>query len=127
MLGQMSIKVEMGQLAETITQHDYAYLLSPGGARPHVVQVSPVVEPTGLHLPTPGRSALRLASEHPAVTVLFPPRSPGGYSLIVDGVAEREGDNLRVAVDHAVLHRPAAPDSPASTTGCESDCCSVEA
>jgi len=47
--------------------------------------------------------------------------------LIVDGVAEREGDNLWVSVDHAVLHRPATTDAPASTTGCGSDCRSVEA
>ena len=62
-----------------------------------------------------------------AVTLLWPPREPGGYSLIVDGRAEvTDSDDdtaaLRVVPTRALLHRNADPNIPGSAKGCLHDC-----
>jgi hypothetical protein len=64
-----------------------------------------------------------------AVTLLWPPSEPAGYSLIVDGRAEVEtadtDDNnaaLRVVPTRALLHRNADPNTPGSAKGCLHDC-----
>ena len=45
------------------------------------------------------------------MTLVWPPREPGGYSLLVDGVATVDESTITVAPAKAVLHRPAAgPD-----------------
>jgi hypothetical protein len=67
------------------------------------------------------------ARGHQRVTILWPPAHPGGYSLIVDGVAEgstSEGESkLAVTPTRAVLHRRGAP--PSGDSSCESDCIPV--
>jgi hypothetical protein len=130
----MSIKVDLGELGAALAEHDYAYLLSPGRARPHVLAVVPRLVDGALVIDSPGRSATALAAEHPAVTLVFPPRRAGGYSLIVDGDASVPGVGgtgraasgartaLSVRPEHAVLHRPATGTSKPSPTGCEGDC-----
>ncbi|MGB3184453.1 MAG: hypothetical protein WBG36_06525 [Ornithinimicrobium sp.] len=118
----MSIKVEPSQLGQAITGRPYAYLLSPGRERPHVVQVTPMLADGVLYADSPGRSAVALAQSHPHVTLLYPPDVADGYSLIVDGTAHAHGDDLHISVDHAVLHRRATADSPPSVTGCGADC-----
>jgi hypothetical protein len=62
--------------------------------------------------------------------LLWPPREPGGYSLIVDGRAEvTDADDsddgtarLLVVPTRALLHRNADPSTPGSATGCLHDC-----
>ena len=134
----MSIKVDLGELGAAVAQHDFAYLLSPGRERPHVLAVVPRLVDGALVIDSPGRSATVLAAEHPAVTLVFPPRRAGGYSLIVDGEASVAGAGgtapaaadgrpaLSVRPDHAVLHRPATATSEPSPTGCEGDCKPLE-
>lgn len=126
MLGAMSIKVDRSELAEAIAPRPYAYLLSPGRDRPHVVQVIPSLIEGVIHIDGPGRSALTLAETSPAVTLLYPPDAPDDYSLIIDGTAHAQGDNLHVTVDHAVLHRRATATSKPSPTGCGADCHPLE-
>lgn len=46
---------------------------------------------------------------------------PDGYSLIVDGAAQLEGDNLRVTPSRAILHRPEII-APPNGEGCGADC-----
>ncbi len=122
MLVDMSIKVERSQLQQAITGRPYAYLLSSGRERPHVVQITPALADGVLYADSPGRSAVTLAQSHPHVTLLYPPDVPDGYSLIVDGTARVNGQNLHISVDHAVLHRRATAGSPPSVTGCGADC-----
>ncbi len=42
-----------------------------------------------------------------AVTLLWPPREPDDFSLIVDGTAEVVAQTMHVRPTGAVLHRPA--------------------
>ncbi len=122
----MSTKVEKSELADAIAGRPYAYLLSPGHDRPHVVQVVPTWADGVMYVDAPGRSAVTLAASFPSVTLLYPPDAADGYSLIVDGIAHAHGDDLHVSVDHAVLHRRATATSEASVTGCGADCKPVD-
>lgn len=126
MLDPMSIEVEKSELAEAIADRPYAYLLSPGRERPHVVQVVPTLVDGSMYVDEPGRSALSLAQDSPAVTLLYPPLFADGYSLIVDGTAHLNGGNLHIHVDHAVLHRRATETSAPSASGCGADCHRLE-
>jgi hypothetical protein len=121
----MSIPVELEGLAATIasrTSSPYLLTSDPEG-RPHAVSVALAWDGPSL-VGGCGRSSGRNASDRSAVSLLWPPDEPDGYSLIVDADAEVEGDDdqrtIRLAPTHAVLHRPAA--SPDPTTDCDHDC-----
>jgi hypothetical protein len=64
------------------------------------------------------------AAARPSVSLLYPVRLDGDYSLIVDGTAavasQEEGHRLLITPTKAVLHRPAAAPDPASQ--CSADC-----
>ncbi|HEU5002344.1 MAG TPA: hypothetical protein VFW71_06140 [Actinomycetota bacterium] len=93
--------------------------------RPHCAVVAVDWDPAEgrLIVPAPGSWTGSVASGHRQVTVLWPPAEPGGYSLIVDGLASTSsgaGDLIGVAPTRVVLHRRGAPVLPASA--CGSDC-----
>ena len=73
--------------------------------------------------PSAGVTRKNLA-QHDGVTLVWPPREPGGYTLIVDGTGKpTDADTaLQIVPSRAVLHRKAAPELPATATGCLHDC-----
>ena len=75
-----------------------------------------------------GKSTSKNLAKRDGVTLVWPPREPGGYTLIVDGRGQpTDADTaLKVVPSRAVLHRKAAPDSPATATGCLHDCVPLE-
>ena len=101
-----------------------AFLLTVSDdARPHAVQCPVRWEGNALAVEVGRRSAAN-AMARPGVSLLYPARTAGDYSLIVDGTAavvpydERQG--LLITPTKAVLHRPAAAPDPASA--CRADC-----
>jgi len=124
----MSISVELDALREAIADTDRApYLLTVAGdGRPHSVAIACEWRGDELAMPV-GNRTLANARARELVSLLWPPREPDGYSLIVDATVTStrgsgEGDNeLIVRPTRAVLHRPAAPTG-ASAAGCASDC-----
>ena len=58
------------------------------------------------------------------MSLLYPVRTAGDYSLIVDGTAEvtahADGRRVGVAPTKAILHRPAAAPEPGAA--CADDC-----
>lgn len=127
--GAVSIAVAVDRLGETIAGYGFAYLLTIGDdARPHVTAVSPTWSDARVRVADPGRRTRANVAERPQVTVVWPPPTPDGYSLIVDGTGTLDGDLLLVAATRAVLHRPApAPgaadsDEPPSEGACVADC-----
>jgi hypothetical protein len=119
----VSIPVAIPDLQAAIAQRGWAYLLTVrDDLRPHIVAVTPVWDGERL-LVEAGRGTARNAMVRPAVTLCYPPVEPDGYSLIVDGTAV-VGDDGSVGFEPtgAVLHRPAAPSSGGSATGCGNDC-----
>lgn len=121
----MSIKVDIGELASALADFRFAYLITVGtDHRAHAIAVQPVLSGGLFDLGTPGATTSRNLEQHDAVTLVWPPREPGGYSLIVDG-AGILGASLTVTPQRAVLHRPAG-DAPAGPTGCPHDCVPLE-
>lgn len=55
----------------------------------------------------------RLAEDAP-LSLLWPPHTPGGFSLIADGAGTIDGDELIIEISAAVLHRPAPVDGDTS-------------
>ncbi|ORW91275.1 hypothetical protein AWB92_19045 [Mycobacterium sp. IEC1808] len=120
-------KVDVKRLAAALPDFPFAYLITVGeDYRVHTVTVEPrlhdgAVLDVGL---IGGRTRTNLAHRRD-VTLLWPPREPGGYSLIVDGsaeVTESDDDTVRLGVvpERALLHREA--DSPSVAKGCLHDC-----
>lgn len=105
----MSIPVPMARLAETLACYNAGVLItSAGDTWPRVLTVEPGVVGDDLLIVAPHPEALRNVAANPLVTVVWQPREPRGYTLIVDGWASPAGDDLRIRLDHAVLHRPGA-------------------
>jgi hypothetical protein len=67
-----------------------------------------------------GRRTAANAGARPSVSLLFPVRADGDYSLIVDGTAAVAEGRVCVTPAKAVLHRPAAAPDP--TAPCAADC-----
>lgn len=119
----MSVKVDLDKLADTLADFSFAYLVTVGddfGA--HTVAVDPVLVDGVLGVGSVGNSTRRNASAHPNITLVWPPRESGGYTLIIDGSAVVVDDGLRVEPTGAVLHRKPGPDSPRTASGCGDDC-----
>jgi hypothetical protein len=121
----MSVAVALDALRAAIEERGLAaYLLTVSDdATPHVVHAAFRWEGDALVADVGKRTAANAAAR-PTVSLLFPLRAAGDYSLIVDGSAgvTTAGDVRRVHVTptRAILHRPAAvPDPEAS---CAADC-----
>ena len=130
----MSIPVDPADLERALEDFGAGYLMttSPGG-RVKVVTVEPTVADGGLRVVRPGKGTVANLADNAAVTVVFPPREPKGFSLLVDGTAAVDGEDVTVSPATAVLHRPRihadGPPPPASagdqTDSCGNDCAPV--
>ncbi len=69
-----------------------------------MVHARPVLTDGVLRVSAPGRGSLANALANPAVTLLWPSRSPGGPSLLVDGTASIDAEAVLVTPDSGVLH-----------------------
>jgi hypothetical protein len=102
--------------------HAYVVTVSERGA-PHAVFVPVRWERGGLVAEVGAQTAANAAAR-PLVSLLYPVRTDGDYSLIVDGTAIVESGGgahrVRVTAARAVLHRPGPSPDPASS--CGADC-----
>ena len=124
--GCMSIPVELTELGKAVTEHDFAYLVTiSDDSSAHVVAVQAVVEGTTVTVSNLGRRTVTNAAARPQVTLVWPPRTTGDYSLISDGTARSDSaaGSITITPSRAVKHRPApalvTPDDPEA---CDSDC-----
>jgi len=108
----VSVAVEIDELrAQIAAAGADVFLLSVrDGSRPHAVSAVVTWDGDEIVLPAGSRSASNVAAA-PAVTLLWP-SSGQEYSLIVDGTARVEGDQLRIVPTHAVLHRSVLASAP---------------
>ncbi len=127
----MSVRVAVGDLGQALTDYGPGYLLTTAEGRIKVVTVEPAVADDGTLVATgPGRGSAANATTNPQVTLVFPPLAPRGYTLLVDGTAAVDGDDVRVTPTGAVLHRPAShsddpPVDGGAGDGCGHDCAPV--
>ncbi len=120
----MSIPVSLERLRAEIRGFEAApYLLTVSeDGRPHCVSVAIDWQGDDIVVGAGNRTTANAAARR-SVSLLWAPKSPGDYSLIVDGTVTStsgtgDGDNLvTVQPTGAVLHRPA--------TGGGSDCAPV--
>jgi hypothetical protein len=119
-------KVDLKRLAAALDDFPFAYLITVGDDyRAHTVTVEPELRGGVLDIGLIGGRTTKNLANRNDVTLLWPPREPGGYSLIVDGrgeVTEAGEDTIRLDVvpTRALLHRNA--DSPSAAKGCLHDC-----
>jgi len=122
----MSVPIPLDRLRAALAERaEAAYVLTVSeDGRPHVVH-APVRWEGDVLAARVGRRSAANATARPSISLLYPVRSDGDYSLIVDGSAAvtptGDGDVLLVTPVKAVLHRPAAAPAPARA-GCEADC-----
>ena len=118
----MSKPVDMRALEKAVADFGFAYLITiTDGDRIHTSAVHPTIKGESLFVPAPSSRVQANAEQRPKVSLVWPPRAPDGYSLIVDGAAHTEGDKLTVVPTRAILHRPeviAPPDG----DNCVADC-----
>jgi hypothetical protein len=121
----MTIPVPLDELRAALAERgEGAYLLTVSDdARPHAVHVPVAWRGEALAVEVGTRSAANAAAR-PLVSLLFPVRQAGDYSLIVDGRAAADGQRLLIAPLKAVLHRPAAgvKAAAAADAACGADC-----
>lgn len=121
----MSVPVDLDKLADALADFTFAYLITVGDDfRAHTVAVQPALRDGVLVAGRAGAVTRANIAARQAVTLLWPPRALGGYSLIVDGQAQPVGGDavVRVTPGRAVLHRPASPETPPQRPGCVDDC-----
>jgi hypothetical protein len=118
----MSVKVDLDRLADALADFAFAYLVTVGDDyRAHTVAVGPVLGNGVLDVGSVGNRTSANATAHGDVTLVWPPREPGGYTLIVDGRARLTDAGLTILPSSAVLHRAAHPEAQ-SASGCGDDC-----
>jgi hypothetical protein len=104
----MSVLVDLADLPQRLTEFGRGYLLTTREGLVKAVSVRAVAEDGTLLVATPGRGSVANVAANPSVTLLFPPTEDPGMSLLVDGTAATEGDDVRVTPTGAVLHKPVA-------------------
>ena len=104
----MSIPVEVADVPQRLAEFDRGYLLTSRDGTVKAVSVRAVPEDGTLLVRTPGRGSVANVGLNPAVTLLFPPLEDPGMTLLVDGTATAEGEDVRIEPTSAVLHKPVA-------------------
>ncbi|WAC91013.1 pyridoxamine 5'-phosphate oxidase family protein [Mycobacterium sp. Aquia_213] len=120
-------RVDLDRLAAALPDYPFAYLITvDDGYRVHTVTVEPQLRDGAvLDIGLIGGRTRENLTQRGDVTLLWPPREPGGYSLIVDGsaeVTESDSETARCSVvpTRALLHRDA--DSATAAKGELHDC-----
>ena len=121
----MSIPVSLQKLRAASEERGpsaYVLTVSDNGS-PHAVR-GPVHWEGEVLAADVGKHSVANATVRPSVSLLYPVRSEGDYSLIVDGTAavasSAIGQRLLVTPTRAVLHRPGVAPDP--TSSCTADC-----
>ena len=103
------------------------YVLTVGDHGPHTSHSTVSLAADGTSLTGPlSKSAAKNVGSQPAMSLFWPPREPGGYGIIMNGVAQliaTEGPAplANIALTKAVFHRPGDP-GPGHEGPCTSDC-----
>ena len=109
----MSIKIEPTLIGEHVAGREFVYLITHNGERSHVVALRPDLKNDIARFANTGRTPLANVAANSSVTLTWPPcdstqtHEHAKYSLVADGIATVEGDEVLVAITNAVFHRPA--------------------
>ena len=107
----MSIAVALADLAATVADYPWGYLVSvTEEPRGHTLAV-PTRFADGVFTLAAGTGTRANVAARPKATMVFPPADGTGYSLIVDGDATVVGEQITFTPTNAILHRPAISSS----------------
>lgn len=82
-------KLDFERLAAALTGYRAAYLVTvDDDYQVHTVDVEPALSGRVIEVGPVGGRTRRNVEKRSAVTLLWPPGEPGGYSLIVDGTSQ---------------------------------------
>lgn len=102
----MSYPVAAADLGLALEQYAEGYLLTvTADATTRAVSVRPRLV-DGQIVVGAGRSSSANVTANPHVTLLCPPAAEKGFTLLIDGTATVEDDEIRIEPVSAVLHRP---------------------
>ncbi|MFF2550565.1 pyridoxamine 5'-phosphate oxidase family protein [Nocardia sp. NPDC058058] len=116
----MSTQALPSELVEVIGRYQLAFLITIGAHDgPHTTPQQTILDADRVRLPATGPTTRRNIAASPAITLLWPPVTPDGHALILDGIATVTGDELDIRVTRAVLHHTATPEPGAARcSGC---------
>ena len=109
----MSVKIEPTLIGEHLAGREFVYLITNSNERSHVVALRPVLTNNIARFVSTGRTPLANVAANSSVTLTWPPcdstqtHEHAKYSLVADGVATIDGDEITVTITNAVFHRPA--------------------
>jgi hypothetical protein len=124
----MSAEVDLDRLAEALGDYGFAYLITVNDDyRVRAVEVDPVFDRKVFDVGPVGDHTRANLSRHGTATLVWPPRDPGGYSLIVDAdieapVRSDARDSVRLVPTRALLHRPTTGSRASECGGQLYDC-----
>ena len=118
----------MTTIAEALREFgNTPYVLTVGDDGPHTSHSTVTLAPDGTSLTGPlSKSAAKNVGNQPAMSLFWPPKEPGGYGIIMNGMAHviaTDGPDplASIALTKAVFHRPGTP-GPGHEGTCTSDC-----
>ena len=109
----MSVKVEPTLIGEHLAGREFVYLITNNGERSHVVALRTVLTNNIARFANTGLTPFANVAANSSVTLTWPPcdstqtNEHSKYSLVADGIAVVEGDEVLVTITNAVFHRPA--------------------
>jgi hypothetical protein len=109
----LSIKIEPILIGEHLAGREFVYLITNSNECSHVVALRPVLTNNIARFVNTGRTPLANVAANSSATLTWPPcdstqtHEHAKYSLVADGIATIEGDEVLVAITNAVFHRPA--------------------
>jgi hypothetical protein len=107
----LSIRIEPTELAAAVRGRDFVYLVTRGADRSHVVALKYSVEGSRVTVRGAGRSSASNIERASTVTLVWPPATRASehsdYSIVADGTAMIDEENVVVDIVTAVFHRPA--------------------
>ena len=109
----MSVKVEPTHIVEHLAGREFVYLITNSNERSHVVALRAELVGNEARFTNTGRTPLANVVANSSVTLTWPPcdstqtHEHAKYSLVADGIATVEGDEVLVTITNAVFHRPA--------------------
>jgi hypothetical protein len=119
----VTVKVDLDKLADALADYAFGYLITVSDDfRAHTVAVRPQFTDGLFDVGVVGKHTRGNAAQRPDITLLWPPREDGGYTLIVDGRAAVTGDTVQIEPTRAVLHRSATSASVATSPDGLHDC-----
>jgi hypothetical protein len=109
----LSIKIEPILIGEHLAGREFVYLITNSNERSHVVALRPMLTNNIARFANTGRTPLANVAVNSSVTLTWPPcdstqtHEHAKYSVVADGIAAVEGDEVLVTITNAVFHRPA--------------------